>query len=129
MKNNELELLNNKLKDKEGVIKDCLLQIKELNSNTDIEKLNNIINTKSQICEDQSNQIIQLKEDLNILQENNKTLEEKLDDYRKKFEEMSNDNALKDERIGEDENKLAQYEVELNENQQKLKRELNLLNQ
>ena len=29
--------------------------------------------------------------------------------------------VLKDERIGEDENKLAQYEVELGENQQKLK--------
>ena len=34
---------------------------------------------------------------------------------------MCNDNVLKDERIGEGENKLVQYEVELNENQQKLK--------
>ena len=42
-------------------------------------------------------------------------------EYRKKMEEMNNDMVLKDERIGEDENKLAQYEVEFGENQQKLK--------
>ena len=120
-KKKEIEILNNKLYDKEGVIKDCLAQIKELNNRPDIDKLNNIINAKSQITEDQANQIIQLKQDLASEQENNKNLEEKVDSYRKKLDEFSNEIRDRDERIGEDENKLAQYEVELGENQNKLK--------
>ena len=117
----EMEILNNKICDKEGIIKDCLAQIKDLNNRPDADKLNNMINIKSQIAEDQANQIIQLKQDLASEKEKNKNLEEKIDSYRKKLDEFSNEIRDRDERIEEDENKLAQNEVELKENQNKLK--------
>ena len=117
----EMEILNNKICDKEGIIKDCLAQIKDLNNRPDADKLNNMINIKSQIAEDQANQIIQLKQDLASEKEKNKNLEEKIDSYRKKLDEFSNEIRDRDERIEEDENKLAQNEVELRENQNKLK--------
>ena len=117
----EKEILNNKIYDKENIIKDCLTQIKDLNNRPDEDKLNNMINIKSQIAEDQANQIIQLKQDLASEKEKNKNLEEKIDSYRKKLDEFSNEIRDRDERIEEDENKLAQNEVELKENQNKLK--------
>ena len=117
----EMEILKNKIYDKEGIIKDYLAQIKDLNNRPDADKLNNMINIKSQIAEDQANQIIQLKQDLASEKEKNKNLEEKIDSFRKKLDEFSNEIRDRDERIEEDENKLAQNEVELRENQNKLK--------